>query len=120
GDNGWYRSDVTVTWTIHDLESDIKSSTGCSPTTLTADTTGITLTCMAVNTAGLSASASVTVKLDKTPPSASAVASPPPNVNGWNNTNVTVTFKGTDSVSGLANCSLPVILSANGKNQSQP
>lgn len=29
------------------------------------------------------------------------VALPMPNANGWNNSNVTVTFNGTDAVSGL-------------------
>jgi hypothetical protein len=34
---------------------------------------------------------------DKTPPVTTATPSPGPNVNGWNNTNVTVTFNSTDN-----------------------
>ena len=68
GPNGWYRSNVSVIWSAADPESGIASSNGCSGTTLTADTSGITLTCSATNGAGLPNSASVTIKIDKTPP----------------------------------------------------
>src|SRR5690606_16620944 len=47
GNNGWYTSDVTVTWAVEDEESDITSSTGCAPTTVSTDTDAITLTCEA-------------------------------------------------------------------------
>jgi hypothetical protein len=68
GLNGWYVSNVDVSWTVSDLESGISSSTGCGTTNLTADTGGTTLTCSATNGASLSTSASVTIKIDKTPP----------------------------------------------------
>jgi hypothetical protein len=68
GNNGWYRSNVGVSWSVTDPESGIASSSGCTPTTLTTDTAGITLTCSATNGVGLSTSASVTIKIDKTPP----------------------------------------------------
>jgi hypothetical protein len=68
GNNGWYRSDVTVNWSISDPESGVTSSTGCAPTNLTADTPGATLTCSATNGVGLSASAPITIKIDKTAP----------------------------------------------------
>src|SRR5205823_3071189 len=54
GASGWYRGAVTVTWAVTDAESGIQSTSGCSPTTLTADTIGVTLTCAATNGAGLS------------------------------------------------------------------
>jgi hypothetical protein len=68
GNNGWYTGDVTVEWSVSDPESGIASSTGCETITLAADTTGTTLTCSATNGVGLSNSASVTIQLDKTPP----------------------------------------------------
>jgi hypothetical protein len=68
GNNGWYRSDVTVNWSISDPESGVTSSTGCAPANLTADTPGVTLTCSATNGVGLSASVPITIKIDKTPP----------------------------------------------------
>ncbi len=68
GSNGWYRGDVTVTWDVSDSSSGIASSSGCSKTQLTTETAGQTLTCTATNGAGLSTTASVMVRIDKTPP----------------------------------------------------
>src|SRR5206468_2643069 len=68
GANGWYTSNVTVTWDVTDPESGIASSAGCTPTSLTVDTGGTAVTCSATNGAGLRQSASVTVKIDKTSP----------------------------------------------------
>ena len=68
GNNGWYTSNVGVSWSVTDPESGIATSVGCGPTSLTADTAGVTLTCMATNGAGLVTSVPVTIKIDKTPP----------------------------------------------------
>ena len=59
---GWHKTDVTVTWSTSDPESGIGASSGCNTTALTAETTGTTLTCSATNGAGLSSTASVTVR----------------------------------------------------------
>jgi len=58
------------------------------------------------------------INIDKTVPSA-VVASvlPVANAAGWRNTNVTVSFSGTDALSGIASCD-SVVLSSNGTNQS--
>ena len=84
GSNGWYRSAVTVNWSVSDLESGIASSTGCAPTNLPADTAGVSLTCTATNGVGLSTSVPITIKIDKTPPVISGMPAPgcslwPPN-----------------------------------------
>ena len=68
GNNGWYVSSTSLSWTVTDAESGIASSTGCSPITLTADTNGTKLTCWAFNGAGLNASQEVTIKIDRTNP----------------------------------------------------
>ena len=68
GANGWYTSDVTVSWTTTDPESGVATTSGCATTTISADTPGTTLTCTATNGAGRSSSASTTVKRDATPP----------------------------------------------------
>jgi hypothetical protein len=73
GTNGWYKSNVTISWSVSDPESGIFASNGCTTTTLTADTAGTTLTCSAVNGVGLSNSASLTVKIDKTMPTISGL-----------------------------------------------
>jgi sugar lactone lactonase YvrE len=115
---GWNNQNVTVSWTVTDPESGIATSTGCASSSITTETAGVTLTCSAVNGNGLTGSASVTVKLDKTPPSASAVVAPDPNPPGWRLAPVTITFTGTDSLSGPAACTGPIILTTAGANQS--
>ena len=67
GTNGWYTSDVTVRWSVGDLQSPILATDGCDQTVITADTGGTTLTCTASSDGGTS-SASVTVKRDTAPP----------------------------------------------------
>lgn len=55
---------------------------------------------------------------DRTPPSISASASPAANANGWRRTDVTVTFTCTDGGSGVASCSAPAVITAEGAAQS--
>lgn len=117
GNNGWYVSDVTVTWTVEDPESGIASSSGAGPTTINTDTAGTTLNASATNGTGLTSSASVTIKRDATPPSITGSGSPPPNVNGWDNGPVTVSFSATDATSGVASVSGPMTVSGEGANQ---
>lgn len=55
--------------------------------------------------------------LDTTPPTITATASAPPNANGWNNADVTVSFACTDSGSGVNNAAstlAPQTLTASG------
>jgi hypothetical protein len=117
GDNGWYVSDVTVSWLVEDGESAISSSTGCDPTTINADTAGTTLTCEATSAGGTS-SQSVTIKRDATAPTILGSASPAANTNGWNNTDVTVSFTCGDNLSGVASCGPNTTLTSEGAGQS--
>jgi len=113
GNNGWYVSNVTVSWTVSDPESGIASSSGCGSTTIGSDTTGWTLTCSAANGAGLSSSVSVTIKRDATAPTITASVSPFPAVSGWYNIATgppTVTFTCTDTISHIASCTGPTTL----------
>lgn len=118
GNNDWYVSDVTVSWSVSDPESGIASSNGCNTTNITSDTAGMTLTCSATNGAGMSNSKSVTIKRDATPPTINASRTPSPNSNGWNNTDVTVTFTCSDTLSGIDTCPSDVTVSTEGNNQS--
>jgi hypothetical protein len=101
GANNWYTSNVTVNWVIDPLPD---SSTGCDAFTLTADTRGVTRTCSAT-WGGFNLDGNVTIKIDKTLPSASGAPSRPPDANGWYNKPVGVSFSGTDAMSGIAGCS---------------
>ena len=49
GDNGWYRSDVSVSWTVTDPESPIVSREGCDPSTLSAGLRAKTFVCTATS-----------------------------------------------------------------------
>jgi hypothetical protein len=77
GNNGWYVSNVTVSWSVVDNESAISSSSGCGSTTTSADTDGTTLMCSATSAGGM-ASESVTIKRDATQPTLSPSVSPNP------------------------------------------
>ena len=60
GSNGWYTSNVTVTWNVQDPES---AATPCDDGTVTVDTTGTTFSCTSTS-AGGTATASTVVKRD--------------------------------------------------------
>ena len=115
GTNGWYISDITVTWSITDPESAVNSSTGCDTVVLSTDTAGTTLTCTASSNGG-SNSQSIALKRDATSPTAT-VSVPAPNTNGWHGSSVTATFAGADALSGVAGCTAPMTLNE-GANQS--
>ncbi|MDQ3874461.1 MAG: hypothetical protein M3322_02760 [Actinomycetota bacterium] len=104
GSNGWYRSDVTVSWTVSD-PTGLRSSSGCGTTSL-SETPSTTLTCSAVNngTPPLSSSVSVTVKVDKTPPAVTGTPERRPDANGWYKRPVRVSFTGSDALSGIESC----------------
>lgn len=55
--------------------------------------------------------------VDEMPPVITATVSPLPNMSGWNDSNVTVTFTCSDTMSGIASCSAPITLSMEGANQ---
>ncbi len=113
---GWHNTNVTVSWTVTDPETGIASSSGCGATTLTVDTSplGVIYTCSATNGAGLSDSKSVTVKRDTVLPVITATHTPPANGAGWNNSDVTKNFSCSDALSGVASCSTPQIITAQG------
>src|SRR5436309_7694358 len=64
-----------------------------------------------------SASATNTVNNDKTTPTISSTATPAANAAGWNNSNVTVAFTCSDSLSGVANCPVAATVSTEGAKQ---
>ena len=100
GNNGWYTSNVSITWSVTDSESAISSQTGCDDASVTSDNAGVTFTCSATSDGG-TATQSVTIKRDATPPVITTSQSPMPNANGWNNTDVTAFWSATDAMSGL-------------------
>jgi len=110
GNNGWYVSDVTVTWSVVDNESAISSSSGCGATTINTDTAGTTVTCSATSAGGTN-SASVTITRDATKPAVSCDTPAPSFLLNQSPANVTATVSDgmsgalTSPVSGAANTS---------------
>ena len=102
GNNGWYTSNVQLSWTVTDADSVVSSSSGCSNVTQMADTAGETYTCTATSSGGTSTQ-SVTIRKDTNPPFASwGPPSPMPNAAGWSNSNVTYSYTLTDTLSGVS------------------
>jgi hypothetical protein len=97
GSNGWYVSDVNVSWTVSDPESPITSTTGCGSSTVNADTSGVTFTCSATS-AGGNSSQSVTIKRDATAPTITFVS---PSTSPWYNVDVIANWNCTDALSGV-------------------
>jgi hypothetical protein len=113
--SNWNRSNVTVSFICNDSISGVK---GCpSPVTVTTEGANQVVQGTATNNAGESATVSVKVNIDKTAPTILASISPAPDSAGWNNTNATVTFACSDSLSGVAQCTQPILVSASGANQ---
>ena len=112
---GWNKTSVTVTFTCSDTVSGIKT---CSPpVTVTTQGANQSVTGTAVNNAGESTSVTVKISIDEASPTITATPSPTPDGAGWNNSNVTVNFACADSLSGIAQCPSPVVVSASGANQ---
>jgi hypothetical protein len=103
--NGWYAHPVTVTWSGTDATSGwggCTTATYSGPDSASATVTGGICHDQAGNTA---AAPGFTLKYDATPPHITgAILSRPPDANGWYTHPVTITWTGTDALSGIASC----------------
>jgi hypothetical protein len=113
---GWNNGAVTITFTCSDALSTIDTCT--SPVAVTNEGLGQVVTGTAVDKAGNVTTTTVTVNIDKTKPTIVATQTPAPNANGWNNTNVTVSYTCSDALSGISSCSSPTTLSTESNNLS--
>ena len=102
GLDGWYVSNVGVTWTVADNGSPITSQVGCGPVSLTIDTAGQTLTCTAISAGGTS-SQSLTLKRDATIPLVSLLT-PANGATYDQHTTVNANYSCSDSLAGLTSC----------------
>ena len=99
GNNGWYRGNVGIDWTIGDAESGIASSNGCVDATLSSDTAGASWSCTATNGAGLQTSVTTaTIKRDGTAPTLAPTV-PSPILRGQS---YVATPNAADALSGVA------------------
>ena len=112
GDNGWYRSNVLLNWTVSDDAGlAILAKSGCDPSTVTADTppSGVTFTCSATSELDpwttITRRGTVVVAIDRIAPVAVAAgADRAPDGGGWYNHPLQVTWSATDGGSGIASC----------------
>ncbi len=116
GNNGWYTSDVTLSFDCSDATSGIDSCTPAAPTVLSANGTNPPVAASAVDRAGNSTRASEQVRIDQVPPQISATL-PESNGEGWYNAPVAVSFNCADQHSGIDLCPADQIVSADGENQ---
>jgi hypothetical protein len=106
GDNGWYRSPVTVTWGIDDGDSPVTLSSGCGPAA-PGDAVTATLVCVA-SSAGGTTTGTVTLRRDSTPPTPPVIGGIAPRTY----TTATVPRAGgiacqaTDATSGVERCTV--------------
>jgi hypothetical protein len=103
GANGWYITDIPVSWTVTGAGPSGIVTT-CPSTVVSTETTGTTQACTATTGAGLSASGTTaSLKLDKTPPVLTGIPTGLLGNNGWYRSNATVNWTATDNISGVAN-----------------
>jgi len=112
---GWNSSGVTVSFTCSDATSGIASCP--NPMSVSTEGANQVVSGTAVDRAGNTASTSVTLNIDKTPPTLSPTVTPQPNLAGWHKSDATVSFTCTDATSGIAVCPSPVTVNAEGANQ---
>ena len=97
--NAWFRTPVTLSWTVSNV-----SQVNCPPKTFSSDTKGTAASCTATGD-GQTVTVSVTIHVDRTPPSVSPAMERGPDSNGWYSRAVGVSFSGSDATSGIATCS---------------
>jgi RHS repeat-associated protein len=112
---GWNKGNVVVSFTCSDQTSGVASCPG--PVTVSTEAANQVISGTAIDRAGNTASTSVTINLDRTPPMAVASVSPQPNAAGWNKTDVSVSFLCSDSLSGVATCPTSQTVTSEGANQ---
>ncbi len=110
---GWDTSDVTVTWSATDAGSGVASGPTPATATQTVETGGVLKSATASDWVGNVGASSLTVKLDKTAPTITGLRNPAANANGWNNSDVTVSFSCSDGRSGIKTCSSSTSFSSN-------
>ena len=119
GLNGWFRSDVSLTWNVDEPESpNSLQKSDCDDQSVRADQLETSYSCAASSAGGSAGPASVSIKRDATTPTINGSRSPGPNADGWSNTDVSVSFACADNLSGVASCGPIQTLTTEGAGQS--
>jgi hypothetical protein len=100
GSNGWYKSDVTLTWNVSEPQSpNSLDKTGCVDQNITSDQATTTYSCSATSAGGSADEQSVTIKRDATAPSVNCDSADAT----WHATDVSIACTASDGGSGLTN-----------------
>jgi hypothetical protein len=119
GNNGWYRSDVSLAWSVSEPESpNALSKTGCTDQSITSDQDATLYECSGTSAGGSVGPVGISIKRDATNPTISGSRSPGANSFGWNNEDVSVSFSCGDNLSGVKSCLGDQTVSAEGAGQS--
>ena len=102
GTNGWYTSNVGLSWTVTDPESAISSTSGCGTIAVNNDTIGTTYTCTAKSNGGTNIK-SVTIKRDATPPKPTIIT-PGNGATFTLGQTATANYSCIDAISGVTTC----------------
>src|SRR5207244_4459110 len=97
--NGWNNTNVTVSYTVGDDNSGIDAALSDHGSDQVSATS--TASSNATDKADNAASASYSAQIDKAAPTITATPSVAANANGWNNTNITVSYAVGDDNSGI-------------------
>jgi hypothetical protein len=108
GANGWYNTDVTLTWTVTENESSSSLvKTGCVDQSITTDQAATTYSCSATSQGGAAGPENVTIKRDATPPSVTWNGGPGDGGNYYFGSVPTAgTCTASDALSGPNNCNV--------------
>ena len=125
GNNGWCRGTQTAGFTASDALSGLANGEA-SPWAFTKSTSTngstVNVSSGTVNDKAGNTSDAINAgpyMIDSVKPTIAGAASPGPNANGWNNTDVNVTFNCSDTDgSGVASCGPDDTLTAEGRNHS--
>jgi hypothetical protein len=120
GLNGWYTSDVALTWIVEEPQSPSSLvKAGCVDQSITADQTETSYSCSATSVGGSSGPVSVVIKRDASAPTVAGAPSTAPNAAGWYRTAVNLDWTCADvGPSGLADsCPATTTLEGEGRNQ---
>ena len=118
GNNGWYTSDVQISWSVVDNESAVTIFFGCETQTFSYDIGFYIFPCTAFSAGGTSI-LNVSIKRDATAPTINFVSrTPAVNANGWDNTDVSVNWNCSDALSGSVSPGDSQTISAEGVNLS--
>ena len=117
---GWNDSSVVASFTATDMLSGVAADACDGAVTVAGEGAGQSTSGYCRDIAGNIGSGTIRdISIDLTAPTAAAVVTPAANVAGWHKTIPTVSFEGSDAISGagIAGCSSPKFPSSDGSGQ---